>query len=68
MRTITVLILFAGLALIAGCGDRKPAAKTFADTQVQALQKAREVEGKLAESAERSRAAIEQSTGSRTDP
>jgi len=67
VRTKTVLILFASLVLIAGCGDRKPAPKTFADTQVQALQKAREVEGKLAEGAERSRAAIEQSTGSRTD-
>lgn len=68
MRASAILIMAVLAAGFAGCGERKPPAKTFADPQLQALKKAREVEDKLAESAARNRAAIEQSSGARTEP
>jgi uncharacterized lipoprotein YmbA len=68
MRGSTILIMAILAAGLAGCGERKPPAKTFADPQLQALKKAREVEDKLAESAARDRAAIEQSSGTRSEP
>lgn len=68
MRGSAILMMVVVVVGLAGCGERKPPAKTFADPQLQALKKAREVEDKLAESAARNRAAIEQSSGARTEP
>lgn len=64
----TFLLAAAFIVAMAGCGDRKPPQKTFADPQLQALKKAREVEDRIAEGAARNRAAIEQSSGSRNEP
>lgn len=68
MRALVFLMMIAVPVAMPGCGERKPPQKTFADPQVQALKKAREVESKVEESATRNRAAIEQSTGAKNDP
>lgn len=68
MRAMVLLLMVAVPVAMAGCGERKPPQKTFADPQVQALKKAREVESKVEENAARNRAAIEQSTGTKNEP
>jgi hypothetical protein len=60
MRYLIVVVLFAGLA---ACSESKPPPKTVFDPQLQALEKARAVQGQVDDSARREREAIEKSTG-----
>jgi len=55
------ILLIAGVSalLIAGCGDRKPPEKTVFDPLLQTKQKARDVEKKLEESAQKQREQVE---------
>jgi hypothetical protein len=55
---VLLLVLFLG---VAACSESKPPEKTVFDTQVQALKKARAVESKVQEGADKQREAIEQS-------
>ncbi|GEM_PF-2481603 len=57
-RLVTISMV---IALLGGCGDRKPPEKTVFDVQVQALKKARQVEDKLRQGAEQQRQEIDKS-------
>lgn len=58
MRTLAVLMM---LGMLVACGERKPPEKTVFDPQVEALKKARDLEGKLKAGAEKTREAVESS-------
>jgi hypothetical protein len=53
-----ILTMFA-LALLTGCGDRKPPEKTVFDPQIQAIKKARQVEQKVLDAAQQQRDNVE---------
>jgi hypothetical protein len=57
MRTLAMLVLVT--AALAACGESKPPERTVFDPQVQALKKARGVEGQMQEDAERRREQVE---------
>lgn len=57
------LMLLCVVGLMAGCGDSKPPEKTFADTQVRALEKARGVQKQVDADAARRREAVDGQTG-----
>lgn len=52
------LLVLLALGLLVACND-KPPEKTVFDAQLQSLKKARQVEDKVRQDAERTRAAIE---------
>jgi hypothetical protein len=59
-----IYLVFVAIAVpLAACGEKK-VEKTVFDPQVQALKKAREVEATLQAGAEKTREAVESSTGS----
>lgn len=60
MRYGLPILLVLGLA---ACGDSKPPEKTVFDAQVQAIKKARAVEGTLREAAERQRENVDKANG-----
>jgi hypothetical protein len=47
------------LALLGGCGESKPPVKTVFDPQVEALKKAREVEQRVLDAAQKGRDNVE---------
>ena len=57
VRTLSMLGM--SLLLLVACGESKPPEKTVLDPQLQAIKKAREVEQKLEDSAQRQREQIE---------
>jgi hypothetical protein len=61
MRKLFMALAILGLA--AACGENKLPEKTVFDAQVQTIKKAREVEGKVQEAAEKQREAMERSEG-----
>jgi hypothetical protein len=58
MRMLLVAVI--SLGIVTGCGESKPPQKTVFDPLLQTKQKARDVEQKLQESAQRQKDEIEQ--------
>jgi hypothetical protein len=53
------IALVAMLVALAGCGDSKPPVKTVFDPQLEALKKARQVEQKVLDAAQKERDNVE---------
>jgi len=68
MRAIMLFVAIGLLAVAGGCTDRQSTPKTVANPPMRAIEKARAIEGQMAESAARNRAAIENSDANRNDP
>src|SRR3990172_3884843 len=62
-----ILTIVSIAVLLVGCGEGKPPEKTVFDPQVQAYKKARQLEGKLAQEAQKQREAVEAAEGRPVD-